>query len=165
MRRPVFFFLALMVFVLDQFTKRWVTQSLSEYSHIPLIPELLYLTQTTNTGAAFGVFQHGTVLLALAAFGAIASVLYYASKTHWPIPTLLGTGLALPLGGAFGNFLDRVRLGHVVDFIEVRLGSYTWPIFNIADSAICVGVALLALAALRSQPVVENSTKETQPLS
>jgi signal peptidase II len=150
MARWVFFLLATAVFALDQATKHWAMNSLSDDYSVTIIPAVFYLTRTTNTGAAFGVLPHATLLLAFAALVAVLGIAAYALRTSWPIPALMGVALALPLGGAAGNFLDRIRLGRVIDFLDVRFGSYTWPIFNIADSAICIGVGLLVIAAFRS---------------
>ncbi|HEX5324205.1 MAG TPA: signal peptidase II, partial [Capsulimonadaceae bacterium] len=88
----------------------------------------------------------------ITALAAVIGIIAYAVRAHWPMAVLTGLALALPLGGAAGNFLDRVRLGHVVDFLDVRIGDYNWPIFNVADSAICVGVVLLACSFLRHSP-------------
>jgi signal peptidase II len=164
MRRPTFFIIAILVLVADQLSKRWVIHSLSEYSDMPLMPPVLYFTQTTNTGAAFGMLQHATLLLGVTACLVIGGIVFFVVKSKWPVPVMIGTGLALPLGGALGNFLDRARLGHVIDFIEVRLGSYTWPIFNVADSAICVGVALLVIASVSTADGPQKSNPETHPI-
>jgi signal peptidase II len=164
MRRSSFFFLAALVLVADQITKRWVVNSLSFDTSKQLIAGFLYFTRTTNTGAAFGVLPHATVVLAVMAMAAVVGIIIYTVRCGFPLPVLKGIALALPLGGALGNFADRARLGYVVDFIEVRLGSYSWPIFNVADSAICIGVALLVLAALKTQAKTPVQQEKTQPL-
>lgn len=150
MRRWFFFTLAIVVFLADQATKAWAVRSLVYDGDHPIVPGFFYLTRTTNTGGAFGLFPTATLLLAVTALVAVVGIVYYAYRVRWPLPWLVGIGLALPLGGAAGNFLDRARLGHVVDFIGVYIGSYSFPIFNVADSAICVGVVLLAISFLRN---------------
>lgn len=150
MRRWLFFTLAVIVFLADQATKAWAVRTLAFDGDRTIIPGLFYLTRTTNTGGAFGLFPTATWLLAVTALIAVIGITYYAYRVRWPLPWLIGFGLALPLGGAAGNFLDRARLGHVVDFIGVYIGSYSFPIFNIADSAICIGVVLLAISFLRN---------------
>jgi len=142
--------LALLVLLADQATKAWV---LAAHWHWPegdkvLIPGFFSLSFNVNTGGAFGILPHGTLLLALAAAIAAVAIIYYTARARMPLPLMLGIALALPLGGAVGNLLDRVRLGHVVDFLALYAGpdrQWQFPIFNVADSAICVGVGLLAL--------------------
>lgn len=166
MRRWLFFTLAVVVFLSDQATKDWAVRSLALDGDREIVPHLFYLTRTTNTGGAFGLFPTATWILALTAFIAVVGIIAYALRARWPLPWLVGIALALPLGGAAGNFLDRVRLGHVVDFIGVYIGTYSFPIFNVADSAICIGVALLAISFLRrsavSAPLSEPSTTPTE---
>jgi signal peptidase II len=164
MRRTSFFALAGCVVILDQLTKYWDVTSLSMYSNVQLIPGFLYFTRTVNSGAAFGILPHATYVLALTAFIAAVGIIAYAMRSSWPLPLWTGFGLALPLGGACGNFIDRVRLGHVVDFIEVLFGSYTFPIFNVADSSICIGVAILVMFALKSPSRTDASENKTRSL-
>lgn len=150
MSRWAIYSLALLVLLADQVTKAWV---LAAHGHWPeddlvLVPDFFSLSFNVNTGGAFGILPHGTLLLALAAAVAAAAIVYYTARTKMPLPGMLGIALALPLGGALGNLLDRVRLGHVVDFLALYAGAdrrWQFPIFNVADSAICVGVGLLAL--------------------
>ena len=150
MSRWAIYSLALLVLAADQAAKAWV---LTAHWHWPqddlvLIPGFFSLSFNVNTGGAFGILPHGTLLLALAAAVAAAAIVYYTIRAKMPLPRLLGVALALPLGGAVGNLLDRVRLGHVVDFLALYAGPdrrWQFPIFNVADSAICVGVGLLAL--------------------
>jgi len=141
---------ALLVLVADQVSKTWIV---NVHWHWPeegweLIPGFFALTFNVNTGGAFGILPHGTLLLALAAAVAAAAIVVYSLRAPMPLPRLLGIALALPLGGALGNLWDRVRLGHVIDFLALYAGphrQWQFPIFNLADSAICIGVALLAI--------------------
>ncbi len=150
MSRWAIYSLALLVLLADQAAKAWV---LAAHWHWPeddlvLIPSFFSLSFNVNTGGAFGILPHGTLLLALAAAIAAVAIIYYTARAEMPLPRMLGIALALPLGGAVGNLLDRVRLGHVVDFLALYAGPdrrWQFPIFNVADSAICVGVGLLAL--------------------
>lgn len=131
----------------DQISKYLVVSRLSSYESWAPVPELarwIEIRQVTNTGAAFGLFQNGSLLLALVAVAvSLAIVMYYHNLPggQW----LLRLSLGLQLGGALGNLIDRLRLGHVVDFIDVHL----IPVFNLADSAIVCGVGLLVLLLLR----------------
>lgn len=150
MNRLGLYSLALLVFLADQASKTWIVHIHSQWPDDgrELIPGWFALTFNVNTGGAFGILPHGTSLLALAAAVAAATIIVYSFRTPMPLPRLLGFALALPLGGALGNLLDRVRLGHVIDFLAVYAGphrQWQFPIFNLADSAICVGVGLLAL--------------------
>ena len=106
---------------------------------------MLCLTYVQNTGAAFGLLRGWAVLFVAAS---VAIMLWIARQllrpsAHWPVSVLWGYGLVL--GGAAGNLLDRLRLGYVVDFFDLRV----WPVFNVGDSAITVGIALLMLHSLR----------------
>lgn len=150
MSRWTVYSLALLVLAADQAAKACV---LAAHWRWPgndrvLIPGFFSLSFNVNTGGAFGIFPQATLVLALAAAIAAAVIMYCTLKAKMPLPRLLGVALALPLGGAVGNLLDRVRLGHVVDFLALYAGPdrrWQFPIFNVADSAICVGVGLLAI--------------------
>ena len=150
MSRYGLYSLALLVLLADQSSKTWVVGA---HWHWPeegreLIPGLFALTFNVNTGGAFGILPHGTLLLAFAAAVAAVAIIVYSVRAPMPLPRLLGVALALPLGGAMGNLLDRVRLHHVIDFLALYAGpdrQWQFPIFNLADTAICTGVCLLAL--------------------
>ncbi len=143
--------LAVFVLILDQVSKWAATAWLSYAEPVPVMP-LLNMTLLHNTGAAFSFLASAGgwqrwffTLIALAI--SIALVIWL-----WRLPArerLTGAALALVLGGALGNLIDRVLYGYVVDFIDVYYGSWHWPAFNIADSAITVGVALLLWTSLR----------------
>lgn len=150
MSRWAIYGIALVVLLADQATKAWVLAVHGRWpdGDLVLIPGFFSLSFNVNTGGAFGILPHGTLLLALAAAVAAAAIVYYTARATLPLPQMLGIALALPLGGAIGNLLDRVRLGHVVDFLALYAGpdrQWQFPIFNVADTAICVGVGLLAL--------------------
>ncbi len=144
MRRTTFYLMALLVLIMDQWSKHWVARLFQPGDSRDLLPGFFSLTYVRNTGGAFGILPAGTLALAGAALLAAGAIVVYVTRMKAPLPFLLAVALALPLGGALGNFADRVRLRYVVDFFDVHLGIHQWPVFNIADSAICVGVALLA---------------------
>ena len=151
-----FLLLALAVLALDQWTKWLVEQNLPTPSSREIIPGFLHLSHVRNTGVAFGLLadlgQAGAAwLLALLGLAAISVVAVYFRRTPASETTLLAA-LALVLGGAVGNLLDRVTAGAVTDFLGVYLGSYRWPDFNVADSAISVGLGLLVLDSFRARP-------------
>jgi signal peptidase II len=143
-----------LIVALDQATKTIVDRSLVLHESRSVVEGLVRLTYVQNRGAAFGIFsdaglpyQH--VLLALVSLGALLAIAVYA----WRLPArsaLPQTALALVMGGAVGNLLDRARLGYVIDYVDVYWGSYHWPAFNVADAAISVGVTLLVLDILKN---------------
>lgn len=142
------------VLVLDQITKLAASRHLDLYDPLPLLP-FLNLTLLHNTGAAFSFLNQAGgwqrwffVVLALGI--SVAIVVWLRSLA--PRQKLLACGLALILGGAVGNLIDRLFLGYVVDFIDVYYGRWHWPAFNIADSAITIGAGLLILDAFKADP-------------
>ena len=149
MSRWVVYGMALLVLLADQASKAWVVRTYLYWPEddLVLIPGFFSLSYNVNTGGAFGILPQGTLLLALAAAIAAVAIVTYTIRAKMPLPALLAVALALPLGGAIGNLVDRVHLHHVVDFLAVYAGPerrWQFPIFNIADSAICTGVGLLA---------------------
>jgi len=136
------------VFMLDQATKAWALRRLRFKSEIPLIPDFLNFSYAQNTGVAFSMFDgHGDAgrwALSTLAFVAATLVIYFLWRTPRTDDRILGA-LALLLAGIIGNVFDRVRLGFVVDFIDVQFGSWHYPTFNVADIAICTGAGLLIL--------------------
>jgi signal peptidase II len=148
----VFLPLATGVLVLDQISKVAVSASLHMHETRPIIDGLLNLTRVHNTGAAFGLLAGQSspmrtflfLAVSLLAIGVVLWMLFRLSSGH-------GTevvALSLIFGGALGNVIDRARLGEVIDFIDVYYGNYHWPAFNVADSAITVGVLLLCYRIL-----------------
>lgn len=140
------------VLVLDQWTKWLVEVHLPDRSAHPVIPGFLNLTHVRNTGVAFGLFASdggGTGwLLTLLGLGALAAVGSYFWFAHHRDRNLL-VALALVVGGAVGNLIDRVASGAVTDFIDVYVGRHHWPSFNVADSAISIGILLMAIDSFR----------------
>jgi signal peptidase II len=154
--RCVHFFLALLIVLLDRWTKRIVAARIAMYRQIPIIPGFFRLTHTENTGAAFSLFadspSHWKTTL-LIGFSVVAMVI--VSVLLWRQAhalTITGIALSLILGGAVGNLWDRVASGRVVDFLLFYFKQYQWPVFNLADSAIVVGAALLVIEILFGKP-------------
>ena len=145
--RLAYLLLALSVVVLDQVTKAIVVAKVPLHATIPVIRGFFDLTHLRNAGAAFGVFAAAgstrPLLVTLLAAGVFAGVLVW-SLTAPVQHRLLQTSLALIMGGAVGNLIDRVRFQAVTDFLRFYVNRWEWPSFNAADSAISVGVALLA---------------------
>jgi len=145
---------AVPVIVLDQATKFWIEAFLQGHRHIEVIPRFLNIVHVRNPGVAFGLLQDipGTfrsALLIAATVLALALLVYLLVQTH-PRQRLERWCLALVLGGAAGNLIDRFRLGEVVDFIDAHwMDLYHWPAFNVADACISTGVACLVLLEIR----------------
>jgi signal peptidase II len=163
-KRVNYLILAAAVIVFDIWTKALVLARIDLHETIPIIPNFFQLVHVRNTGAAFGIGANASSRLVplLLNFGAIAVffvVVVYALRSA-VTDRVLQTGLHLILGGAIGNLLDRFRFGYVVDFLDVYVGSKHWPAFNVADSAICIGIALLFLD-MRKKPETESAVTAT----
>lgn len=131
-------FIVLSVIVLDQVTKRLIMTDLKLYDSIEVLP-FLHIVSVRNTGAAFGSMKGmGSWFFIAVAIVAIAFVIYLLIKRHYN-----SFGLTLVLGGAIGNLIDRILYGKVVDFIDFSIGNFHWPAFNVADSALTVGIILI----------------------
>lgn len=147
-----FYSIALTIIVLDQISKFTVQQTLDLGQIIPIVPSFFNFTYVLNPGAAFGFLSsasaafRGPFFITVSVL-AVLFILYYRSH-HRGMGLLPSLGLACILGGALGNLVDRLRLGMVVDFLDFYYGSYHWPAFNLADSAITVGVALMVFEIL-----------------
>ena len=134
------------VVLLDQLTKFLALRLLHETGGIPVIPHIFHLTLVHNTGIAFGFFrQHPSILLILISMSLLLLFFWGCWKTNFSSPQRFA--LALILGGAVGNWVDRLRFGAVIDFLDFRV----WPVFNIADSAITLGVAIFAVLLLKKK--------------
>lgn len=147
MKRVYYLILSALIIILDIWTKQLVLARIQLHDAIPVIPNFFQLVHVRNTGAAFGLGANASsklvpILLNTGAIVVFMIVLVYAMRTA-VTDRLLQTGLHLILGGAVGNLLDRFRFGYVVDFLDVYIGRHHWPAFNVADSAICIGIALL----------------------
>src|ERR1051325_3352432 len=135
-----------LVLALDQFTKYWVSIHLREGDEIDIIPSFFKLSYTENPGIAFGMLNNGNVrwLLVAISVAAVAVVIFYMMRTLSSNSLLLWS-LALLAAGICGNLIDRIRMGRVIDFILLYYKTYQWPVFNIADMAITIGAALMAI--------------------
>lgn len=163
--RKYHFLIALIVVVADRASKWLVARSIPLHDSVNVLPGVLRLTHVQNSGAAFGLFAESPsewkvallILFSMLALVVVSALLWKNSHRM----TTTGVGLALILGGALGNLWDRLLSGHVVDFFDFYLGSYHWPAFNIADSAIVVGALLLVSEILfANSPTEQNATIE-----
>lgn len=152
--RGAYLAVSLAVLFLDQWTKGIVTRTLEVHQSRSILAGFFDLTYVRNTGAAFGLFASVDSSIKAVLLNSVAIVVFlvvsaYALRSpHKSVR--LQVGLALILGGAVGNLLDRVRFGYVVDFLDFAVSGHHWPAFNVADSAICAGVGLLFLDMLRN---------------
>ena len=152
--RGAYLAVSLAVLFLDQWSKGLVTRTMEVHQSKTIITDVFDLTYVRNTGAAFGLFASVDSSIKAILLNSIAVIVFlivsaYALRSsHRSVR--LQIGFALILGGAVGNLLDRVRFGYVVDFLDFFVSGHHWPAFNVADSAICVGVGLLFLDMLRN---------------
>ena len=154
-----FWLVAIVVLLLDQAAKYWILNYLEAWESVPLLPGWLHLTLVQNPGAAFGLFANWTGLFILVTLAVVLLALFFYRRIlalDWQFQL----ALALELGGAVGNLIDRIRFGHVVDFIDLLI----WPVFNVADMAIVAGVVLLGYKILwfSNEPGVSPNHKDTE---
>lgn len=142
--------LAAVVLALDVATKQWVEATISRYETIEVIPGFFNLVHVLNLGAAFGFLNDGGISWQRPFFIAVAllatAVIGYLLASGYSRDRLGVTALGMILGGALGNLVDRVRFGHVVDFLDFHVGGWHWPAFNVADIGISVGVCALLVS-------------------
>lgn len=140
------FVLPLAVVILDQFSKYIVVENMALGESIPIIEEVFHLTYILNPGAAFGMFAHNRLFfIAIAVI--VIGIIIWARREILASPWEVKAGCGLFLGGAIGNLIDRARHGLVIDFFDFRV----WPVFNIADIAICIGVGLIIWNLLKTE--------------
>lgn len=153
--RLPYLLLVVLTLVLDRWSKSLIRARFDLNDSLPIIDGVFNITYVRNTGVAFGFFSTASspakvVLLSLFAAAAALFVIVYSLRSpvrNW----WLQVALALILGGALGNLYDRMSYGYVVDFLQIFIGSYEWPSFNVADSAVSCGVVLLAFEILRNE--------------
>lgn len=139
-----YYLIALLVIALDQLTKWMIVKKMEYGESIEIIENLLYITSHRNRGAAWGILQGQMWFFYIITIAVIIGVVYYIQKMA-KNSRLLGVSLGLMLGGAIGNFIDRVARQEVVDFVHTYIFSYSFPVFNIADAALSIGVVLLVI--------------------
>lgn len=150
MRYYYYYLITVIVLILDYVTKKIVATKMNLYDEISVIGNFFLITSHRNRGAAFGILEGQRVFFIIITVAIVSGLIWYIFTMRKTGKPRLFIGLTLVLGGAIGNFIDRVRFGEVVDFFKFNFGSYTFPIFNIADSAIVIGVGLILLDALLS---------------
>ncbi len=142
--------LAFAVILIDQATKAWALQALSEVVSRPVIPGVFHLSLIQNPGVAFGLFSRQPLPVALVTTGILLALIWSTLKKHHTEGlNLAALSLGLIVGGAMGNLIDRIRHGGVIDFLDFRI----WPVFNVADSCITIGALLMAWDLLKKKKV------------
>lgn len=143
----LFFLISILLIVLDQLSKWWIVQHMELYQSITVISDFFYITSHRNRGAAFGILQEQRWFFIVVTICVVIAIIVFMVKMKKET-ILTKIALSFVLGGAVGNMIDRIQTGEVVDFFHFQFGSYHFPIFNVADSAICVGVVLFLIANL-----------------
>lgn len=163
-----FWLLALGVLVADQISKSWIRATLpygtfGPHGGIEVIPGFFYIAHVGNTGGAWSILSGRSVALALVGLLVLLAVYIWRRELGVKLP-LPQVCFGLFVGGSAGNIVDRLRFGHVTDFFDFHFGDYTYPTFNIADSAICVGVITYVIWSMRhpSQPVGRPAAAEPE---
>ncbi|MHA0855869.1 signal peptidase II [Paenibacillus sp. CMAA1364] len=139
----IYYIIALVAFLVDQGTKYLIASRMELTEQIPVIGNFFLITSHRNRGAAFGILEDQRWFFIAITIVVVIAIVWYLQKVMKTSNKILPLALSLVLGGALGNFIDRVIAGEVVDFLQFNFGSYTFPIFNIADSCIVVGVGLI----------------------
>ncbi|AHA07145.1 lipoprotein signal peptidase [Bacillus toyonensis] len=143
----IYYVIALFVIAIDQISKWLIVKNMELGMSIPIIDNVLYITSHRNRGAAWGILENKMWFFYIITVVFVVFIVMYMKK-YAQTDKLLGISLGLILGGAIGNFIDRVFRQEVVDFIHVYIFSYNYPVFNVADSALCIGVVLIIIQTL-----------------
>lgn len=153
-----YYLFVFIVIILDQVSKLIVINKMEVHESIPIIDSFFYITSHRNRGAAWGILQDQMIFFYVITLIVVIILVYYLQqygKKHGS----LALGLSLILGGALGNFIDRFFRKEVVDFLDFKLFTYDYPIFNIADSALVIGVAIVIIYTLLEDRKVKTSEK------
>lgn len=149
--------LAFTVVFFDQLVKDYIRHNFALHESVRVFPGLFDLRYVQNTGAAWGIFEGFNAMLVILSFAVILALVVF--RKHFLADTLLcRLAMGLMLGGIVGNLLDRLRYGHVVDYLYFYQGSHSFPAFNIADAAICTGVCLYMISQLMGEKPAKSET-------
>jgi len=141
----LYYLIAIIVIAVDQFTKMLVIKHMEIFEQIPIIENFFSLTSHRNSGAAWGMFAGQMTFFYIVTAIVVIGIIFYMEK-YARNDKLLAISLSFILGGALGNFIDRLFYQEVVDFLDFTIFGYDYPIFNMADSALVVGVILIIIA-------------------
>lgn len=145
-------YLAGLIAIADQGTKWWIINDVMQNKDVVRVNDFFNLVLTLNKGITFGLFGKIPYMSYVFVVTAVAILLLLVNWLIKTSSTIVGVGLSLVIGGALGNIIDRVNLGGVIDFLDFHVGTYHWPAFNLADSAIVCGVGILLLEHLVRSP-------------
>jgi signal peptidase II len=166
----VYYAVAVAVFVIDYASKKIIENNVKLNDRIEVLGNFFIITSIRNRGAAFGILQEQRWFFLVITIVVVTAIVWYFQRSYRTGHPLLMIALGMILGGAVGNFLDRALFGQVVDFLQFNFGSYTFPIFNLADSGICIGVVLVIIDSLLSYKQENKThddgeqTREQQPV-
>ena len=160
----IYYVIALIAILVDQATKYVIASQMELGEKISVIGDFFMITSHRNRGAAFGILQDQRWFFIVVTTIVVIGLVWYINKVRTMPGKLLPIALSLVLGGAIGNFIDRVLYGEVVDFLMFNFGSYTFPIFNIADSCIVIGVGLIILDTLFEMKREKANQQQQQQL-
>ena len=169
-RWAVFLTIAIVVILLDQLSKGWIDANFvlaSPYpvpggsQPTPIIGDFVRIAKSYNTGGIFGLFGNSALILAVASTFVIGMIVVYQWREGMrPGGWLLTIALGLLLGGALGNFLDRIRHEHVIDFVDMGIGTWRWYTFNVADAAISIALVLLIIITIFGTRLTRGMTEQ-----
>jgi signal peptidase II len=142
----IFVGVALTIMILDQLTKAWLVANVSAGEVVNVLGDYIRLILTQNSGALFGLFAQNAVMFGIASLVVVGLIIAYHAKAGRSL--YLSIALGLLLGGALGNLIDRLRLGYVIDFVDIGIGDLRFYTFNLADAAISTAIVMLIAAAL-----------------
>lgn len=137
------YIVSLILIILDQATKLLIKTNLNLNEEIKIIPNFFSIHYLKNTGAAFSIFENQTIFLILISIACLVTIIYYLNQEE--VEKLSGIFLGIILGGIVGNLIDRIAYTGVIDFISFKIFNYNFPVFNIADIGITIGVVLLII--------------------
>jgi len=166
----IFFGLAALVMLADQASKMWIDANFPRASThpspgaaqpTPIIGDFVRIAKSYNEGGIFGLFGNSALILALASAVVIGLIVVYHWREGTRGPWVLTVALGLLLGGALGNFIDRIRYQHVIDFVDMGIGDWRWYTFNVADSAISIALLLLILLSLFGERLARRLSHQT----
>ena len=153
-----------LIVVFDQLTKAWLAANLSPGEMLNVVGDVIRLVFSQNSGALFGLFRDNAALFGIVSLGVVGFIVLYHGRVGRSL--YLSIALGLLLGGALGNLTDRLRLGYVIDFVDLGIGGFRWYTFNVADAAISTAIVMLVGAAIfpslvgLDQKSSEKSTKK-----
>lgn len=156
----VYYLIALAVFIVDYVTKKAIATQMKLGDKISVIGDFFLITSHRNKGAAFGILQGQRTFFLIITCAVVLGIIVYMYMNRRSGKPLLLVALGLVLGGAVGNFLDRALYGEVVDFLQFNFGSYMFPIFNVADMGIVIGVGLILLDTILTMREESKREKE-----